>query len=276
MQNFENVRPLKIKHIYTAFEACRDVGFYFGGEIHNFWECVCVIKGTAGITADDRVYTLNEGDVIFHKPMEFHQIWNDGDSPLELFIVSFDADSPMLNKLEEKTCRFNETHKHYFDNMLNIHRQFSKKEKTRFFTWMNDGLKMQIFCNSLESFLISVYTDSKMIKQNLDSEQVRRFHALVKIMRQKKNSNMTVKELAANAHISETTVKRLFFKYAGCGAHEYFLNIKLKEAYLLLEKGFRISEISEKLGFDSPNYFSVVFKRMTGYSPLNYKKKFLK
>ena len=54
--------------------------------------------------------------------------------------------------------------------------------------------------------------------------------------------------------------------------NEYFLQIKVLYAKKLLSNGMTVSEIAEKLSFSSQNYFSVVFKRKVGVSPLQYKK----
>lgn len=270
--DFENARPLKIKKLCSAFENLFNPEFYFNGESHNFWECVCILGGVAGVTADDRIYTLNTGEMIFHKPMEFHKVWNEGTEPLHLFIVSFYTDSPLIWELTEKICTFKDANNIYFDNVLRTYRRFQKDNPAGYTPWVYDSIKMQIFCNSIEAFLLSVIKEHNFLSLPKHSEETKQFHLLVKTMRNKISGKLTIKELANTAHMSESTVKRLFKKYAGCSVHYYFLNMKLKEAILLLEKGEKVSAISDKLGFDNPNYFSIVFKRMTGHSPRDYKK----
>ena len=41
---------------------------------------------------------------------------------------------------------------------------------------------------------------------------------------------------------------------------------------MLRDKEISVTEISEKLGFDSVHYFSRLFKKHTGVSPVNYAK----
>lgn len=54
---------------------------------------------------------------------------------------------------------------------------------------------------------------------------------------------------------------------------DYIINYKLKRAkYLLKTSTHNISEIAYNLGFNSPNYFSTVFKTKYGHTPLNYRK----
>ncbi|MGN1100244.1 MAG: helix-turn-helix domain-containing protein [Christensenellales bacterium] len=45
-----------------------------------------------------------------------------------------------------------------------------------------------------------------------------------------------------------------------------------KTKALLRARELTVREISEKLGFDTPNYFSKVFKKHTGLTPSLYQK----
>ena len=47
----------------------------------------------------------------------------------------------------------------------------------------------------------------------------------------------------------------------------------MTEAIKLLASGMTVSEVAEKLEFSSPNYFSMAFKKETGTSPFEYKKR---
>ena len=54
------------------FEYGKD--FVFEGESHDFWEFLCVDKGEAIVTAHQQVHVLQKGDIIFHKPGQFHSV----------------------------------------------------------------------------------------------------------------------------------------------------------------------------------------------------------
>jgi YesN/AraC family two-component response regulator len=54
---------------------------------------------------------------------------------------------------------------------------------------------------------------------------------------------------------------------------EYFIRLKVdKSKELLRETSMSIGEISSYLSFDTPNYFSKTFKKITGYTPTTYRK----
>ena len=73
-----------IKSFVAAFKKKFENEYYFVGEMHNFWELVYVTEGSLFVSEDNRIYKLNEGDIIFHKPMEFHKIWVEKDTGIIL------------------------------------------------------------------------------------------------------------------------------------------------------------------------------------------------
>ena len=56
--------------------------------------------------------------------------------------------------------------------------------------------------------------------------------------------------------------------------NDFILNIRLKTAATMLttENDLNISDITYRLGFSTPRYFSKCFKELFGISPLNYRK----
>ena len=91
-------------------------------------------------------------------------------------------------------------------------------------------------------------------------------------MQESVSSNLTLEELAAKNNVSISYLKLLFKKYAGVSPKGYYTRLRLHHAAELLEKGIPISEISDRMSFSSPNYFSEFFKRNTGLSPSEFKK----
>jgi AraC-like DNA-binding protein len=60
----------------------------------------------------------------------------------------------------------------------------------------------------------------------------------------------------------------------GMTPNDFILNIRLKTAATMLttENDLNISDITYRLGFSTPRYFSKCFKELFGISPLNYRK----
>ena len=62
----------------------------------------------------------------------------------------------------------------------------------------------------------------------------------------------------------------MFSEFTGCGVGKYFLILKLVFAASLLKEGQSVKQVSEKLSFSTPNYFSTSFKREMKMSPKEY------
>ena len=59
----------------------------------------------------------------------------------------------------------------------------------------------------------------------------------------------------------------------GCGVMDYFTRLKVDKAKeLIREENYTFTEISEKLGFNTSQYFTTVFKRVSGMTPSEYAK----
>ena len=64
-----------------------------------------------------------------------------------------------------------------------------------------------------------------------------------------------------------------FKEEVGIGFAEYLNNVRVNEAQKLIDEGrYMIYEVSEKVGFASSQYFSKIFKQVTGLTPNEYKR----
>jgi AraC-like DNA-binding protein len=85
--------------------------------------------------------------------------------------------------------------------------------------------------------------------------------------------NISLKELAELVYLSESQVIRIFKRDVGKTPHEYCLERKLMQAENLLRNThLMVREIAEYLGFCDEHYFSYIFKKKLGKTPLEYRK----
>jgi len=74
--------------------------------------------------------------------------------------------------------------------------------------------------------------------------------------------------------LSPKYLSRMFKEYAKKGFNEYKLELKIKAAKELLKKSsYNINQISDKLGYQNPESFIRLFKKMAGFTPTEYRKK---
>ena len=101
-------QELHISAVYTVhyFEYRSD--FHFPGEVHDFWEFQCIDKGSAKVCTDEAIYHLSRGQVIFHKPNEFHTMEAEGKTPPNIVVVSFACDSPCMKFFKNRILTISE------------------------------------------------------------------------------------------------------------------------------------------------------------------------
>lgn len=87
------------------------------------------------------------------------------------------------------------------------------------------------------------------------------------------HKDISIEEYAASHHISTCWFIRSFKHYTGMTPMQYILSIRIANAQNLLETtGYNISEIAAIVGYDNPLYFSRLFKKQKGISPMEYRK----
>ena len=91
------------------------------------------------------------------------------------------------------------------------------------------------------------------------------------------NEELTLKKVSDSVFISEFYLSRLFRQELDTTFSDYLCKIRIEKAKNLLknEKNPRIQDISEKTGFNDPNYFTKSFKKIAGVSPREYRKIFM-
>ena len=254
-----------VQGIYTAIEPIWGERFEYKKDRHNFWELVYVSDGCAGILKDDTVYELLPGEMIFHKPMEFHSIWAKNSQKLHLIVINFSAVGTALAPLNEGVYKPNEGQVELLHRVLDCACHCAEFE---------DDLKNHLLSNYLELLLATLLDKSDRTASAKKRVGNRNYEAIIKAMNETLNRRMTIEELAKTCKLSPSNLKKIFRKYSGMGVIEYFNQLKVSEALRLLDEDVAISEISDRLGFSSQTYFCDSFKKHCGITPSEYRKKF--
>jgi AraC family transcriptional regulator, arabinose operon regulatory protein len=102
-------------------------------------------------------------------------------------------------------------------------------------------------------------------------EAVRRSIAF---MQNNLGAESSLMELAELAGLSVTSYTTAFRKLTDCSPVEYFNRLKMQKACELLRFSKEsVAQIANELGYPDPYYFSHAFKKSTGLSPVNFRKR---
>jgi len=84
---------------------------------------------------------------------------------------------------------------------------------------------------------------------------------------------LTIHEVAKKNHVSPNYLSYLFKKNTGFNLWEYVIKLRMEESReMILNTDLRRYEIAEKVGYESPEHFSKIFKKYYGISPSDLKK----
>ena len=84
---------------------------------------------------------------------------------------------------------------------------------------------------------------------------------------------LTSRDFERHLSVSYSSFSSVFHDYTGMSPHQYFLQLKVNQAKLLLtNEGSSVKEVAFALNFESEFYFSRLFKKKTGFSPLQWKR----
>ncbi|HHU79331.1 MAG: PocR ligand-binding domain-containing protein [Caldicoprobacterales bacterium] len=118
----------------------------------------------------------------------------------------------------------------------------------------------------LDTFLDTVYESRNIKNSALLGEAVR-------YIRENYNENLSLEDVAQKVFISPYYLSHLFREELGITFLEYLTRIRIEEAKKLLQdRSLTIFDISARVGYEDPGYFSKVFKKNMGVSPNQYRK----
>ena len=126
---------------------------------------------------------------------------------------------------------------------------------------------------NLETFLIALVRDYKHLKSDSESKITRNqmLADICKYIAEHYTEKILLDNICFLFGTNKTTLCQSFKSEYGITLLAYIDQLKIKEAQkLLLEQKLSITDIAEKLGFNSIHYFSRHFKKHTGMSPSKY------
>jgi AraC-like DNA-binding protein len=248
---------------YSAIKFDWNDRFVFSGESHDFWEAVFVDSGEVEVTEDENVYILSAGNIIFHAPMEFHRIKSSGGTEPKGFIFSFYASGELPETIKSGVFTLEPSQLDRFKNICNKIYAFMHGDHSPLLGQETSAL--------LTAFIIKLSSKQAISRDSVSVSAVE-YRRIVSFMSEEICENLTLSEIAKSCNVSVSYIKLLFSTYAGISPKSYFNQLRIRYATELLSQGSTVTEVSDKMNFSSPNYFSAFYKKHTGMTPSEQQK----
>jgi AraC-like DNA-binding protein len=259
--------------------------FCFDGERHDFWELVYVDSGEISVVADETRYLVTQGNIIFHKPMEFHSFTSTNRSPHNIIVASFVSGSPAMSFFKDKIFSLNKNQKKILSSFVDEMKTVFKDNDT----WKKK-IEVEMAAKNREAYQIGIlhfehllldlmrenssfghiqneHSEEKKNVENAFVERIKDFLA------QSVYKSLTLSDVCEHFNMSKSYICRVFKSETGESVVDFYIQLKIKEAKLLIRKGdLNFTQISEALGYTSIHHFTRSFKSKTGMSPSAYEK----
>jgi len=127
--------------------------------------------------------------------------------------------------------------------------------------------EINVWIRNITAWIIAFLQDKKNVKMGWVIAKSKEFIKL------NYSNNITLKMVSEYVNLSESHFSSLFTKTTGCTFVDYLTNLRIEAAKVLMSNTcMKIYEISSKVGYANVEHFSRVFKKITGSSPVSYKK----
>lgn len=234
---------------------------------HIFTELIYVLEGSGWLEVENNRVELHPGEVLILNPQTSHR---------NLQPESDDFSVMMLGMY----CSYAANFQSAAHQLVGSH--------------SSPGLVtcIQLFCEELKNQQESFESACQQLAQ-LILLQMNRLYPLMRTTLSNRKSSLectrvrqfidehfsepiTLDQLAAYAGLNKYYLVHVFNREMGCSPISYLIERRITESKRLLSTTtISVQQISSRLGFSSPSYFSQSFRRATGFSPVEFRRQIL-
>lgn len=272
-----------VDKLITVFYFELSKTFFTRGEAHDFWELVYVDKGEVTVVGDDKSYLLTAGQVIFHKPNEFHIVKANGVVAPNIAIVTFDCSSNEMDYFYNRVFSLKDAEKGYIADIIKI--------GTTAFEWRSSTTERflkktaaaapgdeQLLKISLELLLLQLFRREKVSDAGVHLTPMPSLHyyedvrnSITAYLKQNLSQPLTLLKISQHFGISVSNLKKIYRSQTGKSVINSLISLRVEEAKRLIrESSYNFTLIAGMTGFSSVHHMSAIFKRKTGMTPSEY------
>ncbi len=268
----QTFNPVTIKKAKLLYASASHYNANWHSNLHTHYcsELFYVTEGEGHLQIGNETFPIMNGDLIIISPNVKHTEISDTAHPLSYLVIGIeDIELASIDEGEDIHFRILNTKdtkdsiRFYFQQIIDEYNHKSSES--------------ELMCkNLLENLLILL---SRQIDFTVALTPIMKRSALLCIdIRQYIDNhfreNITLDLLAERAHVSKYHMVHVFTEEYGISPINYLILRRVEEGKKLLKTtDHSLSLISRTLGFSSPSYFSQVFKKHTGDTPMEYRQK---
>lgn len=248
-------------------------GWTYPEHAHSQFELNWVTRGCQIMTVEGRTVRQEAGDLLIVRPGEKHSGKTDGASEMAYFCLHFDVDDPLIRQM---LCLLKDGHYTADSPVMQKIRPILQKwvKLTQKREDYRHEHRIRMFTAALELFTCL----GELLSREENVLKVDSFHTLMlaqelsRRIEQEGSEFKHIRDIAGNMGYSPSYCNRVFKKVFGLSPRQYWSQLKLRKArLLLLNHDLSVETVSRMLGYKELAHFSKQFKRWTGMTPSEYR-----
>jgi AraC-like DNA-binding protein len=247
---------------------------------HQDYEIYYALSGSKNYFIGNKTYRVEKGDIVLINVDVLHRTAATGDQGCERILVSFtksylDKWRKNIDKLDLLSC-FGEA-----TNVIRLTPEQQESVETLFSKIADEcqsprpesQVYVELLTIELLIFLKRCTGDSPSHVPEHPNPRFRQISDIVMFINRKYMEDITLNQICERFYISPSHFTHVFKLATGFTFKEYLNNVRVKEAQNLLRTtSLKVGQIAEKVGYRSTTHLDRMFKRVSGLSPLKFRK----
>ncbi len=271
--------PVLVSHERLSYFDTWEFPWHWHPEI----ELTLVMEGKITYQVNDSLYELKEGEGLFCNTNVLH--CGHGERPLDCSYLSVTFHPRLLYGYNSSVIQ-NKYVNHILKSpsLASIHFVPEERWQKRVLDLMEEirvleqehpraeELQIQIALLQIwqNIFEHTEVKESGYAENGRDTERIRR---IMEYIQKHYAEKITLEDLAEQIHLCRSESCRLFKRYMNESMFDYLLDYRVERSLeLLRQSGLDVTQIAGQVGFTNPGYYSKIFKRKMGCTPLEYRK----
>lgn len=250
--------------------------------VHSFVEVCYAFAGRGTFRILDRSHEVRAGDVFVAKPGEPHEILSSEDAPFGIYFWAYtvqparerssgptDIDT-LLAAFVASTRPVSEDTSSLQGTLDLLTGEIMRRDAG--YARVIEGLVLKLLVDTSRAVVDPPVLSKHPPRVTHDSAQITVDH-IITYLRDNLDRPITIRDIAAQVHLSERHSSRLFRTVMGTSISEYLTALRMEAAtHQLLDQRLSIKQVAHAVGYPDVRYFTTLFRRKIGLPPAAFRR----
>lgn len=229
-----------------------------------------VFSGEGTFILDGKTYNLKQNDLFYLPKNVIVKYFSNAINPYSYYWIGFDGDGAekLINAigLSKEFPVISVEDVGVTESFENLKTAILKKT-------LSGNLQANSTFLKLFSILVKNDCDEDKTIKNVSNEYVNK---ALYFIRENFGKDINVTDVSKVVGLKRNYFDLIFKKRLGISPIDYLINYRIEQSKIMLSLGMSVTDTAINCGFNSPSNFGAKFKKITGITPLSYKKQFSK